>query len=43
MMLRNNDDIKDWISEGGSFQVRNGDYFGTGTIEQGSVLFEQEW
>jgi len=46
MMLRSNDDVQDWLPGGGSFQVVDGDYFGTGkTIEkgQGSVLFEQEW
>jgi lipopolysaccharide transport system ATP-binding protein len=46
MMLRNNNDVQDFLLGGGSFQVENGDFFGTGkTIEtgQGSLLFDQEW
>jgi len=46
MMLRNNNDVQDFILGGGSFQVENGDFFGTGkTIDpgQGSVLFNQDW
>ena len=46
MMLRNNNDVQDFILGGGSFQVENGDFFGTGkTIEagQGCILFEQDW
>ena len=46
MMLRNNNDVQDFLLGGGSFQVENGDFFGIGkTIEtgQGSLLFDQEW
>ena len=46
MMLRNNNDAQDFIRGAGSFQIVDGDYFGTGkTIlpGQGSVLFEQDW
>ena len=46
MMLRNNNDVQDFLLGGGSFQVENGDFFGTGkTIEpgQGCILFEQDW
>ena len=46
MMLRNNDDVQDYLMNCYSFQVEEGDYFGSGkTIEsgQGSILFEQDW
>ena len=46
MMLRNNNDVQDFILGGGSFQVADGDFFNTDkTIEpgQGSLLFEQDW
>lgn len=46
MMLRNNNDVQDFLLGGGSFQVENGDFFGTGKIieaGQGNLLFDQEW
>ena len=46
LMLLNNDDVQDYLSVGGSFQVVDGGYFGTGKIiqkGQDSILFEQEW
>ena len=46
MMLRNNDDVQDFIQEAGIFTVEAGDFFGTGkTIQtgQGSMLLEQDW
>ena len=46
MMLRNNNDIEDFLLGGGAFQVENGDFFKTGKMiqsGQGSLLFDQEW
>ena len=46
MMLRNNDDVQDFLLGGSSFNVADGDFFNTGkTIQpgQGSILFEQDW
>ena len=46
LMLRNNDDVQDFIQEAGNFTVEDGDFFGTGkTIQtgQGSILIEQLW
>jgi len=46
MMLRNNNDVEDFLLGGGAFQVENGDFFKTGKMiqsGQGSLLFDQEW
>jgi lipopolysaccharide transport system ATP-binding protein len=45
MMLRNNDDVQDYLQNCYSFQVVDGDFYGTGkTIKRGQgVLFEQDW
>ena len=46
MMLRNNNDVQDFIQGAGIFQIEEGDYFGTGkTIQsgQGHILFRQDW
>ena len=46
LMLRNNNDVQDFIQRAGEFFVEEGDFFGTGKTVQkgmGSILIEQDW
>jgi lipopolysaccharide transport system ATP-binding protein len=46
VMVKQDDDIQDWVQEAMSFSVENGDFYNTGKMipdSHKSILFEQKW